>query len=205
MIANHMDLSPETIDYLGAYYACRQLQADMWNQLQPARELPAFIKDHHPAWSHGHEPTIKIGPLHPQLRLLRDVTITVPVPTDRYGMCCQKALAALYSLYLSSLTVVMTGRISSGVLPNGDMKSWPPVYFMNFVVDGRVNCRKVVFSLDEMASEDGGRDRTTRIANILPGTKILCVLDITQNKEGKQTERAYSSDVRFRPLEALKG
>jgi hypothetical protein len=144
IIASHIDLSLETVDYLGAYYTFRQLQADMWNQLQPARDLSKLINDNRSAWSHGHEPTIKFGPLHPQLRLLRNVTITVLVPNNRIGgLCCQKTLADLYSLYLNSLNVVMTGRTGYRPLPNGDMKSWPPEYFIGFVVNGKLNCKKI--------------------------------------------------------------
>jgi hypothetical protein len=207
LIASYMSISPKDgIDSLGVYYACRQLQKDLWDQLQPARDLSTFVKDNHESLS---EPStrvsnIKIGPLDPMLRLITSMTVTLPVPEFRHRLDWGVAFTALYPLYLNELKVVLTGSLTGTAdLPNGDMKSWPSRYFIDYVVDGKVNCKKVVFMLDELADQEDGRHKTTRIANIILGTKILCVMDITQNKIGAQTERAYSSDVRFRSLKAL--
>jgi hypothetical protein len=140
---------------------------------------------------------IKIGPLNPMLRLITSMTVTLPVPEFRHRLEWRVAFTALYPLYLNELKVVLTGSLTGTAdLPNGDMKSWPSRYFIDYVVDGKVNCKKVVFMLDALADQEDGRHKTTRIANIILGTKILCVMDITQNKIGAQTERAYSSDVR---------
>jgi hypothetical protein len=86
LIASYMSISPkDAVDYLGLYYSFRQLQKDLWNQLQPARDLSAFVKDNHESLS---EPStrvsnIRIGPLDSQLRLISSMTVTLPVPECR--------------------------------------------------------------------------------------------------------------------------
>jgi hypothetical protein len=70
-IASYMSISPkDVVDYLGAYYSCRQLQKDLWVQLQPARNLSTFVKDNHELLSQPatRVSNVKIGPLHPRLR-----------------------------------------------------------------------------------------------------------------------------------------
>ena len=63
-----------------------------------------------------------------------------------------------------------------------------------------MNCKKMRFSLPGLQKEDDGSDKTTRLGNlIIPGTAMLYSMHITEDKAGTQTERAYLSEVRFRP------
>lgn len=61
-----------------------------------------------------------------------------------------------------------------------------------------VRCQEVRFTLDVLAQKEGGREKRTELRNTIPGTTTEYVLEIVQDKEGRQTERVYESENRFR-------
>ncbi|KAF1848169.1 uncharacterized protein K460DRAFT_353187 [Cucurbitaria berberidis CBS 394.84] len=200
MICKYMTLSPASADSLawkGAYFACRQLQNDMRAELKPEQDLAKYIASNHASW----QPDITVGLRHPQLNLIRDIAVHTPIPGHGYDIerFWSKTMSSLYALYLNHLQVILTG-CHFYRLPYYDLKSWRSHLFIDYVGKGKVHCKKVTFTIDELANEMNGRKMCTRIANVIPGTKILYLMEIVQDGVGRQTERVYSSEVRFRPL-----
>ena len=57
LICHHMHISPELgVDFLGAFYSCRQLQKDMLDELRPAFDLDNYVNEH--AEPCRHEPSM---------------------------------------------------------------------------------------------------------------------------------------------------
>ncbi|CAO2647450.1 Nn.00g083720.m01.CDS01 [Neocucurbitaria sp. VM-36] len=203
MICRYMTLSPASPDSLmwkGAYFACQQLHKDMRDELEPEKDLARFIVSHHVSQVQTCcQSTIKIGLSCPRLNLIREITIHTPIPGDEQVDCWHDALSPLYALYLNHLYVILTGS-DFNRLPYHDLKSWGPGLFIKYVFEGRVHCKKVTFTIDELANVEGGKEQSTEISNVVPKTRISYLLNIVQDKVGRQTERGYSSEVRFRPL-----
>jgi len=206
LICHHMYISPELgVDFLGAFYSCSQLQKDMLDELSPAFDLKNYVNEH--AGPCRDEPSmfVRVVPSTPRFHILRHVTVSVRVPrTDGGSRCCYNSVAGLFPLYLNKLSVRLFPRNHAGdydeELVYGDMKSWPNRFFLDYVVDGEVNCKKIKFSLPGLKKNSDGSEKTTRLENIIiPGTTILYSMHITEDKAGNQTERTYLSDVRFRP------
>jgi hypothetical protein len=80
-----------------------------------------------------------------------------------------------------------------------DMKSFRDSYFMDYVTQGAVNCRRVTFTIDFLSSTDGGRHKSTTIENIEPKTGIKYQLTMVESTTGKQVERTFASESRFKP------
>jgi len=200
-----MYISPElSIDFLGAFYSCRQLQKDMMDELGPAFDLDNYVNEHAEPCRHEPSMFVRVVPSAPRSHILRHVTVFVRVPRkDTRLRCCYNSVAGLFPLYLNELIVRLVPRNYIGEygkkLIYGDLKSWPNRLFLNYVVEGKVNCKKVRFSLPGLQKEDDGSDKTTPLEKTIPGTTILYSMHITEDKAGTQTERTYLSDVRFRP------
>ena len=203
IICGYMTLSPASADSLawkGAYFACRQLHDDMRNELKPEEDLSKFIATNQTLWTNtDHQWSITIGLPHPQLDLIRDVKIHAPITWCLRGTCSLDTVSSLYTLYLNHLHIILVGR-DQRRFPSDGLKSWHPPLFMNRVRNGKVHCKKITFTIDGLANVKDGREKSTQIANMVPDTKILYLLEIVQDKAGRQTERVYSSDVRFKPL-----
>jgi hypothetical protein len=195
-----MTLSPERADSLlfrGAYTSCRRLHQDIRDQLHPSQDLPRYIAAQ--TWNDSIRSQIILGEPRPFLGLIRDLTIRVPIPPSvRWEKPCSVVLPSLYALFLDRLHVVLTGS-TMHVLPYADMKSFHDSYFIDFVKRGVVNCRNVTFTIDTLSSAKGGREKRTTIENLAPESEIRYRLTIVEGKGGKQVERAFESDSRFRP------
>ncbi|KAF2827098.1 hypothetical protein CC86DRAFT_370153 [Ophiobolus disseminans] len=202
LVCSYMTLSPEyteSLAFRGAYLSCRLLHQDMRNALVPEQDLVKYMASKRQLWTPAVHTNVSLGPLHPFLGLIRSLTIRIPVPTGgRWQSDCLVVLRSLYALYLDDLHVVMTGAHNNS-LPYGDMKSFGPSLFMDFVRKEAVNCRKVTFTLDSLSRAEGGRAMSTVLAIHEESTNIRYHLTIVQNKEEKQVERAFKSSSRFKP------
>jgi hypothetical protein len=200
LVCSFMTLSPESADSLafrGAYTSCRRLHQDMRDQLDPSQDLPRYIAAQ--TWNDRIRSHVTLGGPTPFLGLIRDLTIRVPIPPSvRWQKPCSEVLPSLYSLYLDRLHVVLTGA-AVHALPYADMKSFHDSYFIDFVKRGVVNCRNVTFTIHTLSRAQGGREKRTTIENLAPESEIRYRLTIVEGKGGKQVERAFESDSRFRP------
>ena len=201
-----MYISPELgVDFLGAFYSCRQLQKDMLDELRPAFDLDNYVNEH--AEPCRHEPSMFVCVVSstPRFHISRRVTVFARVPrADRGSRCCYNSVAGLFPLHLNELNVRLAPHHHADdydqELLYGDMKSRPNRLFLDYVVGGKVNSKNMKFSLPGLQKQDDGRDKTTRPENIIiPGTEILYGMHITEDNAGAQTERTSLSDVRFRP------
>jgi hypothetical protein len=201
MICSYMTLSPESADSLlwwNAFISCHRLHKDMRDQLNPANDLVQYLAKQQPSWTHGTEdsPIATLRLPRPYLGVIRDITLHTSIPTLYGYRGLETALTSLYSLYLDELHVVFTGSRFFR-LPYGCMKSFPSEYFIDYVSKGKVNCGKVTFTIEKLA---GGKTKQTIIENIIPKTNISYVLTIVQDENEAQVERAFESNLRFRPL-----
>jgi len=177
----------------------------MLDELRPAFDLDNYVNEH--AGPCRHEPSMlgRVVPSTPRFHILRHVTVFVRVPRkDTRLRCCYNSVAGLFPLYLNELNVRLALRNYVGdyvkKLVYGDLKSWPNRLFLNYGVEGKVNCKKMMFSLPGLQKEDDGSDKTMRLEDIIiPGTTISYSMHITGDKTGNETERTYLSNVRFRP------
>jgi hypothetical protein len=202
MICRYLSLSPEHgSDFLGAYYSCRQLQKDMWDESGPYQDLDQDVNEQARPCSHEPNTDVSVKRCQPRFQLLRHLTVTAQVPhSGRSVNCCWRTLAALFPLYLDELRVKLIPRDDDlDDLIYGDMKSWRSRYFLDYVIQGRVNCKRVKFGLTAFREKEDENNKTTRLANSIPGTNIVYIMHVVENNLGQQTERTYSSDVRFRP------
>jgi len=176
LICRHMYISPELgIDFLGAFYSCRQLQKDMSDGLSPAFDLDNYVNEHAEPCHHKPSMFVRVVPSTPRFHILRHVTVFVRVPRkDTRLRCCYNSVAGLFPLYLNELDVRLVPRNYVGdygkKLVYGDLKSWPNRLFLNYVVEGKVNCKRIRFSLPVLQKKDDGSDKTTHLENIIiPG------------------------------------
>jgi len=201
LICGSMTLSPqyaESLSFRGAYASCRRLHQDMRDQLDPGQDLPRYIASKAGTWDHQLHSKIKLGQPRPFLGLIWDVTIQVPVPTRHHWQpSCHEVVSSLFSLYLDRLHIVMTGSQFQALAYN-DMKSFRDSYFMEYVTQGKVNCRAVTFTIDFLSNTDGGRKRSTTIENVEPKSGITYQLTMVESKTGKQVERTFASGSRFK-------
>ncbi|KAJ4377504.1 hypothetical protein N0V83_000329 [Neocucurbitaria cava] len=200
MICRYMTLSPASADSLawkGAYFACQQLHQDMRDVLKPEQDLAKYIVGHHASQAQTCcQSVIMLGLPCPQLDLIRELTIHTAIPYRAQG-CWDNALLPLYALYLDHLHVILTGAYFCR-LPYGDLKSWHSELFVQYAVDRKVNCKKVTFTIAGLANMVGGKVKSTEFENTVPGANMSYFLNIVEDKTERQTERAYSSEVRFK-------
>ncbi|KAF2191996.1 hypothetical protein K469DRAFT_719062 [Zopfia rhizophila CBS 207.26] len=205
-------MAQESTQWLGFYFTCRQIQSEIEDHKKPQKDILSYIEGIRNRWSY-YEPVL-ITPGEPSFGLLLHLTISSPA-TFLHKLVSfaggQSSLsdisASLYKLYLNNLTFVQqegeadtstARRTSTFFGPYCDLKSLDNRIFYNFMVEGRVNCKSVTFTIERLVNEEGGRDRSTPLDNIAEGN-IPFTLTIVQNKRDQQVERTYSSPTRFRP------
>ncbi|KAF2269502.1 hypothetical protein CC78DRAFT_540042 [Lojkania enalia] len=213
-IYDYMTLSPKTIEgtmWTGAYFVCRQIQTEMKAHLKPERDVPLLLGSIQDGWIHSpsqpwgraidanRQPNITAicGPTNDHLGLLAHVAVTMP-SSHLSCTCLHQTLAALYKIYLEHVTIVITGyepRLGT----YGDLKSMNPALFLEYMCAGKVNCKKVTFSIEHLVNEKGGRHKATPLDMCDGPQGIPYVMTIVQNKIGKQSEKTFSSPTRFRP------
>lgn len=202
LIFKNMTLSPASPDclrWMGAYFTCRQIHQEMRDALKPEHDLSKHLSSIRDSWPPAHPVSADPGPLHQVFGLVQDVTVCMPIPRPNHHGCFSAILESVYSLWLDRLYITMTGNARDrAVLPWGDLKSLPPRLFADFVAKGKVNCRSVTFTLQELADVEGGREIETSLETVLDGTNVSCILTIVQDKRERQSERTYFSAMRFK-------
>lgn len=78
------------------------------------------------------------------------------------------------------------------------VKSLDPRLFDEYVDEGKVNCRTVIFTVQELANAKGGRHKSTTLDMSDEKTGISYTMTIVQDDEEIQVEREFVSDTRFR-------
>lgn len=78
------------------------------------------------------------------------------------------------------------------------VKSLDPRLFDEYVDAGKVNCRTVIFTVQELANAEGGRHKSTTLDMSDEKTGISYTMTIVQDDEEIQVEREFVSDTRFR-------
>jgi hypothetical protein len=223
LLYDYMTLSPSTaahLDWLGAYFACRQLQDEMRKFLKPAKILLEISRLDCPiSLSSGYggasRPTQSPRiPRHitlatPSLSafgLLQNLTINMPSPEFPHFTpelsylphCCRQVLDKVYGMYFNKVTLIIPDAYLAEA-PYGDLKNLCPSLFVDRIDRGReINCKAVTFTVKALVDSEGGRDKSFELENVTPRTKIPYVLEIVQDKEGRQSERTYSSAMRFK-------
>jgi hypothetical protein len=203
-IWNYMDLSPQTAEceqWKGAYLSCRQMLHEIRGELKPQDELSVI-------WGHIEEapstPNLLqmcLLPGRSRFRLLDNITLRVPwMHVFRQDDCLKGAAEVLFPMYLRSLTLSFTGKDGNvSQDPCSHIKTMDCQIVETFAEDGKVNCRNITLSVEQLICAEDGRDKSFPLENILEKSKIHYTLTITQNKEGRQTERIYSFPTRTRP------
>jgi hypothetical protein len=102
---------------------------------------------------------------------------------------------------LKQLRIILTGAITEdcNILVYGNLKSLDRSIFEDFAERGQVNCKAVTFTLESLVDADGGRTDDWTLENHL-GNGVPYNLKIVHDKEGRQSERTYSSDTRFKAI-----
>ena len=197
LICSNMTLSPSTTDWNGAFFSCRQLHKDMLDQLDPNNSTYNF-------------PCVRSGVVHPVFGWIRSLSVTVELKKGwRINGIDFKQL---YALHVDELQLLLTGeprerRRHPGIeIPYGDLTTFGPPMLatpsgqlqpVGADVDIVINCKKITLTLEQLAMEDGARDKQTTYEVAFSGTNKVYLFTVIQNKEGQQVERSYTFDTRF--------
>ena len=214
-------LSTDFPDWQGVYFASRQLHWEIRGMLSPEKALDE-IKGLIPMCSHS-LPTGPVGLLFPfasagatttafiltttpafsSFRLLQNVSIQIGVAT--FARCLDSSPAGcsmitqLYGCYLKRLHIVLVGNpVGSGLLPYGDMKSMDNQLLGRYVAEGIVNCAAITFTLKALTDPRLDQKKSTTLENKFLDSGVPYQLTILQEKNGRQSERSYSSATRFK-------
>ncbi|KAF9691165.1 hypothetical protein EKO04_010604 [Ascochyta lentis] len=201
-VCSHMALSPVTLDWTGAFFSCRQLHHDMVQQLPPVTEMEECLQHivaTQPESSDVLPCELIPGLPHPLFSWVRHVALKLYVPNGWKPM-----MPRLYALHLDNLQILLVSdkdarHTSRSIpLPYGDLKTLRPPYLWNHKAKITMNCKKITLILYELAKADGARAKETSYNLTLPGTEIVYLFTIVQNKEEKQIQRSYTFNSRFK-------
>lgn len=197
LICSDMTLLPSKIDWNGAFFSCRQLHNDMLDQLDPNNSTYNF-------------PCVRSGAVQPVFGWIRSLTCTIEL---KWGWRVDRIdFKQLYSLHLDELQLLHTGephehrRYPVIEIPYGDLTTFgPPVLTtpsgqlqpIGANVDMIINCKNITLTLEQIAIDNGTRDKQTTYEVAFKGTDKMYLFTVIQNKEGQQVERSYTFDTRF--------
>jgi hypothetical protein len=198
-ICSNMTLLPSTIDWNGAFFSCRQLHADMLNQLYSKEHATIHMKAF---------PFVGPRRSHPVFGWMRSLYLTIDL--ERGWRHDLNDFKKLYALHLDDLQLLLQGEPKSDLrypgisTPYGDLTTIGPPKLATpsgqlepIGVDVVVNCKKITLTLDHLANGNGARDKQITYEVAFKGTDQMYLFTVIQNREGQQVERSYTFDMRF--------
>lgn len=181
-ICSYMTLSPASVDWNGVFFSFHQLHKDMLTQLHPDTDLKNCLQTimaRPPDCNRNTSCELKTGIPHTLFGWVRDVTIQVRIQETWEG-----PFYSLYSLYLDTLQISLTGDINPPEhqrgaisIPYGDLKTIRPPCLLDGL-GTTMNCKKITLTLDELATVDDARDKEISYHLTMPGTKIIYLFTI---------------------------
>ncbi|KAH6639050.1 hypothetical protein C7974DRAFT_387765 [Boeremia exigua] len=204
-ICSYMSLSPDTVEWNGAFFSCRLLHNDMINELRPAREMQRFLQAETMRISlepQAVQPELadcphklSYGLPSPLFGWIRNVTVHVPVVNGWLD-----TMHNVYPLYLDELRLILVKSKEQGNrgirLPYHDLKSANPPYLLDEFrpAEITVNCKKITMTLDVPANP---RRKKISYELQVPHAEVTYLFTIVQTKKRQQVERSYTFKDRF--------